>query len=293
MGSGEGLVALLKRSKTNGRRAGSIPQPVSLTSTRKPSRWHRATTLIEPPGGVNLTEFDSRFQNTWRSRSGSPDIVDTSGATSTRNRTFLACAANCTVSAASLRIVLRSMRQTSRRRLPRTIREMSTRSLTTTACARAPRSSESSAFPMRVCVHPPAFQELNPSHDSGHRRPQFVRQRREELVFCAVGRVRRRTRLLLPTQQGLALRFYRLPLADVSKRPNHTLDFLILVADIREALLDGTPAPILPDQHVLADHAVLRQRVRGRVRRITGGDRLQPRVRRRRAVPAPRRRSNR
>jgi hypothetical protein len=27
---------------------------------------------INPPAGVNFTEFDSRFQNTWRSLSGSP-----------------------------------------------------------------------------------------------------------------------------------------------------------------------------------------------------------------------------
>jgi hypothetical protein len=49
-----------------------MPSPVSETSTFKvPFRSHDRT-AIPPPAGVNLMALPSRFQNTWRRRSGSP-----------------------------------------------------------------------------------------------------------------------------------------------------------------------------------------------------------------------------
>ena len=277
----------LKRSKTNGRKADSIPQPVSLTSTRKPSPLAPRDDADRAPWRCELDRVRQQIPEHLAQPVWIPG-----------HRRHVGCHIDAQSDVLGLRRQLHGFSGFVEDRLEihaadveAQIATHDTRDVDEVVdddrlCARAAlerveRLSDAG------CVHPPAFQELNPSHDSGHRRPQFVRQRREELVFCAVGRVGRRTRLLLPTQQGLALRFYRLPLADVSKRPNHTLDFLIFVADIREALLDGTPAPILPDQHVFADHAVLRQRVRGRVRRITGGDRLQPKYFA--GVPSPRR----
>jgi hypothetical protein len=54
--------ALRKRSKRCGRKAGSIPCPVSRTSIRAndPSRTARIRT--SPPSGVYLTAFVRRFQ---------------------------------------------------------------------------------------------------------------------------------------------------------------------------------------------------------------------------------------
>src|SRR5262249_31764416 len=61
----------LKRSKTAGRKSGSMPRPESLTIrlTRWPARFIRNST--RPPSGVNLIAFCNRFQTTCRSRAAS------------------------------------------------------------------------------------------------------------------------------------------------------------------------------------------------------------------------------
>ena len=60
--------ACSKASKTRGSISGSMPMPVSETSTTScrgaPSSISERTVMV-PPSGVNLTALFKRFQNTW------------------------------------------------------------------------------------------------------------------------------------------------------------------------------------------------------------------------------------
>lgn len=58
----------LKRSNTCGRNSGAIPSPESLIVTRASPPTASIPTSTAPRGGVNLSELDSRFQNTCWSR---------------------------------------------------------------------------------------------------------------------------------------------------------------------------------------------------------------------------------
>src|SRR5689334_307028 len=55
-------------------------------------------------------------------------------------------------------------------------------------------------------------------------------------------------RLLLAAQQGLALGFDGLPLADVAERADRAVDVAILVSDMGERLFDRKRPSVLPRQ---------------------------------------------
>ena len=77
--------------------------------------------------------------------------------------------------------------RTCSRSLPVTMREISSRSSISRACARAFRSMLSSARCLRGWSAPVDAQDPRPAEHRVERRPQFVRQRREELVLQSVG----------------------------------------------------------------------------------------------------------
>ena len=66
------LSAWRKRSKTWGRKAASMPCPVSATRTLTSSSPRVADTVTAPPAGVNFTAFHARFHTTCWRRPGSP-----------------------------------------------------------------------------------------------------------------------------------------------------------------------------------------------------------------------------
>ena len=68
---GRAVALFLKRSKTRGRKAGSMPTPVSCTVSTTWEPWRRSSTRTVPPPGENFAVFESRFQIACRSRSGS------------------------------------------------------------------------------------------------------------------------------------------------------------------------------------------------------------------------------
>ena len=144
-----------KRSKTKGRKSGRMPIPVSLTRMTAFPPTSRRRTSTRPPRGVNLMAFDSRFQITCWRRSASPSTGLASGAIETSRRIPLASAAGRTLSSAASMMRRRSTGLKSSRSLPVMMRETSSRSAISCACARALRSIVSSASrarrPGRAC----------------------------------------------------------------------------------------------------------------------------------------------
>ena len=167
-----------------------MPTPLSEIVTRicESTRSIRAST--RPPAGVNLTAFESRFQNTWRSRSASPFIRGGSPDTVRSSVISLASAAGRTVSIASRRI--REITTGCRRRRSRPVmtRDTSRTSEISCACDCALRATISSTFGMRA-----ASTRRSRSSDTQPRMAlSGVRsscdKRGEELVLQPVGALR-------------------------------------------------------------------------------------------------------
>ncbi len=138
--------ACLKRSKTCGRKSGEIPCPVSLTTISRCELIRSDLICTRPPRGVNLIAFDSKFQTTCWSLTGSPGIEIAPVSITFWTRTPFASAAGLTASTAASMNVFGSDGRTSMRNLPVMIRETSSRSSTSCACALALRSIVSRAF---------------------------------------------------------------------------------------------------------------------------------------------------
>ena len=136
--------AWLNRSKTRGRNSGEIPWPLSLTVSTAWDwmRWRRI--WIRPPRGVNFAAFDSRFQTTCCSRSGSPDTMPALGSRTLSMAMPLAPAAGRTTSMAARITSVSSIGRTSRRSFPALMREKSRMSSIRRPCARAFRPMVSS-----------------------------------------------------------------------------------------------------------------------------------------------------
>ena len=105
-----------------------MPWPVSETVRQTALPLPVARTVTCPPGSVNFTAFESRFQITCSSRSRSPRTVGRSAAKSVRSFTFFAAAAGWTASIAEPTIVATSRSTTSSRILPVAILAMSSMS---------------------------------------------------------------------------------------------------------------------------------------------------------------------
>ena len=102
-------------------------------------------------------------------------------------RTPLASAAGCTVATALSTITGSSTGWTSRRILPETIRDTSSTSSTIWVSQLALRSSGFEAARRLVAGQQPAAQQPRVADDRVQRRPQLVRQHRQELVLHPVG----------------------------------------------------------------------------------------------------------
>ena len=102
-------------------------------------------------------------------------------------RTPLASAAGCTVATALSMISGSSTGWTSRRILPETIRDTSSTSSMIWVSQLALRSMVSRPRASLVAGQQPAAQQPRVADDRVQRRPQLVRQHREELVLHAVG----------------------------------------------------------------------------------------------------------
>src|SRR3984893_7594567 len=66
-------------SYTRARSACGMPAPVSATVSNSASFWRTASTVIAPPGGVNLIEFEIRLKSACLIRRSSPSIAPISG----------------------------------------------------------------------------------------------------------------------------------------------------------------------------------------------------------------------
>ena len=152
-----------KRSKTWGRKSGSMPAPSSRTSSRTRSGRRRTRTSTRPPAGVNLMALARRFQTTCWRRAGSPRTAPAPSSMSISRTIPLAVAAGRTVSTAASTAAPRSVSRTSRLSLPRTMRATSSRSSTIWAWVVALRSmasmarsvAEASSRPVRSSLDQP------------------------------------------------------------------------------------------------------------------------------------------
>src|SRR5439155_3716184 len=90
-------------SKIRAWSAGAIPGPVSATETRTSPSTRAALTSTAPPGGVNLTAFQSRLRTTCLTRRSSPVTMSSPGADASETRTLplLACSPTTTSSRSS------------------------------------------------------------------------------------------------------------------------------------------------------------------------------------------------
>ena len=146
----------------------------------------RRPTVMVPLSPVNLSAFDSRFQNTCWSRCASPSnrrhVVERSS-----NRIRLACSAGRThVDRARERSRATSTASIASVILPVMMRETSSTSSISRTCASALRSMTLTACAVLV-VEVSCAQDPRPAEDRVERRPQLVRQRAQEFVLQPIG----------------------------------------------------------------------------------------------------------
>ena len=164
-----------------------MPCPVSDTLSSACELTRSSHTWMRPPFGVNLTALVSRFQTTCRSRPGSPCTWVGVASRSVWIRTPLASAAGRTDSMAASTTEARSTTCTSSCTLPVVMRLMSSRSSIICAWALALRWMVFSPLVTSSprCAAPTT--KRCPTQNGVERRPQFVRQRRQEFVLQPVG----------------------------------------------------------------------------------------------------------
>ena len=134
-----------KRSKMYGMSWASMPTPVSATTISARAATPRRLTRTWPDAGVNLIALATRFQTTCWRRSGSPRTGLARGSRTDWIRMLLASAVGRTASSAASITGTRLIARVSSRSLPLTMRDTSSRSLTSWASARPLRSMASSA----------------------------------------------------------------------------------------------------------------------------------------------------
>ena len=147
----------------------------------------RALTEMRPPLGVNLTAFDSRFHSTCCRRVASASTLASRTCQAVCIDSFFASAAGRMLSSAASSTGTSGSASSSTCSLPVVIRDMSTRSFTSCACAWALRSISSSACWRAPFAEMVVEQHARPPENDVQRRAQLVRQGRQELVFQAVG----------------------------------------------------------------------------------------------------------
>ena len=159
---------------------------------------------MRPPGRVNFTEFDSRFQTICCSRAGSPDSVPTPGSmrfSSVMPRATIAGRSDSTMESMS---GIRSTGWTSSRRRPEPMSATFSRALMSLACALALASicasarctvARSASPCCRVCVQPSiAFRGVRSSCDRVARKSSLARLAASACVRNACSRCNSSTR---------------------------------------------------------------------------------------------------
>ena len=180
-----------------------MPIPVSLTRiTALPADSRRRTSTRAAAGreldGVREQVPDHLLQAVGvAERPGSP-----AGRVETSSAIPLASAAGRTVSRAASMMRRRSTGLKSSRSLPVMMRETSSRSSMSCACARALRSMVSRARAAAAGVELARAQQLRPAEDGVERRAQLVREGGQELVLDAVGLLGLPARRLLEDEQA-------------------------------------------------------------------------------------------
>ena len=186
-----------------------MPRPVSVTSISACPSAACARTSTCPPAGVNLTAFDSRFQNTCRSRAASPrTAMSGSSAMSVDIVTPLVSAVGWIASSAENRMGASS---TGSPRQPQ-LAERDARDVEQIFDQRGLRPGVAvdhfERLRARLVVERPRPQQRDPADNRVQRRAQLVRERAEEVVLDAIGFVRFVARGLLE-RDGVAQRAFR------------------------------------------------------------------------------------
>src|SRR2546425_590663 len=139
----------------SGSTCAGMPIPVSLTVTCAWPSARSSASVTQPPSGVNLMAFESRFSNTWLRRAGSPRTGADVASSRTSRVIPLAAAAARATSARAPRIAARSATSSCRLTLPAAMRETSSRSSTRRTCALAADSMLATAFGTRSSLTSP------------------------------------------------------------------------------------------------------------------------------------------
>ena len=169
-------VRLPETRRTHGAgRRGSMPMPVSETSM--PDALADASALARRFGrllGVNLTAFDSRFHNTCCRRLRRPAPSASCASHECRIPRSLASAAGRMLSSAASSNGITGSGSSSTCSFPVVIRDMSTRSFTSWACASALRSISSNACRRALVAEVIVEQHPRPPENHVERRAQLV-----------------------------------------------------------------------------------------------------------------------
>ena len=229
--------ACRKRSKTCGRKPGSMPGPSSATVTARAGAVRVQAHARAPAARGELDRVGEQVQHHLLQPAGVAHDGHRRGPAGRPARRSWPPPPGARSPWRAPRLRARSMGRGSRRSLPATMRETSRMSEMSCSCTRALRPMTSIGAADGRFVGQPLAQDLGPAHDRVERRAQLVRQRGQELVLQAVHVLGLGARRLLAGQHGGHAR------ARVSRRSRHVLDRAHDGRDLAVVAQHGDPPP--------------------------------------------------